>query len=273
MIWLVQKALFGDEFGYDNFLAAIDHAGERRIPLDYVFWESTIDLKLTGVDNLHEVIPFGTREFTAYGIKNRWRIYWDKGYSYPALRCLGKEFINWDLTVAPLDNLKLPDSEKVYIREAAGFNIIKGKVISSYAWPEWIAGFKRDETESCRGHHDWHPINGDTLFVAAPVKTILDEYRCWVIDGKVISSSCYVHNGVIEYSNTDDDFEVNHYAQQMVDRLPFSMRNFVLDVFRTTDGLRVGELNCIHCSGWYAINSGKVVRALVEQSKFPFKRC
>lgn len=266
MIWLVQNALFGDEHGYNNFLAAIDHTGERRIPLDYVFWESTIDLKLTGA-NPQQIIPFGTREFTVYGIKQGWNVYWDPDYSYPALRYLGREFINWDLTVAPLDNLQLPDAEKVYIREAAGFNIIKGKVISSYAWPEWIAGFKRGESETRRNYHDWHPINSETLFIAAPVKTIFDEYRCWVINGKVVSSSCYFHNGRIQYFNTDDNHEINSYAQRMVERLPFSMCNFVIDIFRTDSGLRVGELNCIHCAGWYSIDSRKVVEALIAQSK------
>jgi hypothetical protein len=58
---------------------------------------------------------------------------------------------------------------------------------------------------------------------------------------------------------------VNNYAQRIADRLPFQMNNYVLDVFRTDKGLKVGELNCLHCSGWYAINSQKVVAAIMEQ--------
>ena len=259
-MWLIQNALFGDEAGYDNFIAAIDHTGDRRIPLDYVFWESTIDLKLTGTVP-SEVIPFGTRAFVCYGRQHGWCVYWDDSYQYPSLCALGKEFINWDLETAPLDELEVPDTGKVYIREAAGFNIIKGKVINGYAWPDWVRGFKSNVGVNPR-YHDWHPIDGTTLFVMAPVKTIIDEYRVWIIDRKVVSSSQYVVQGKVKYSNTDNDQYVNGYAQEIADSLQFGTGNYVLDVFRTEQGLRVGEINCIHCSGWYAIDSVKVVEAL-----------
>ena len=266
MIWLVQNSMFGDEFGYDCFIAAIDATGNRRIQLDYAFWEATIDLKLTGVSP-EEIMPFGTRSFVCYAKKNGWIVYWDEAFDYSALRCLGEEFINFDLEVGPLDQLKVPEDGKVFIREAAGFNIIKGKVISAYAWPEWVNGFKfstSQEIDTGVGprYHDWHPIDGNTHFVWAPVKKILDEYRVWIIDGKVVSSSQYIKGGDIVYTNSDENWEVNTYAQKMADRLPFKMRNYVLDVFRTDRGLKVGEVNCLHCSGWYAIDSRKVVKAL-----------
>lgn len=265
MIWLVQNALFGEEMEYERFIAAIDHTGDRRIKLDYVFWESTIDLKLTGVTDLKSIIPFGTRSFVAYAIKNGWRVFWDQDYDYAALRCLGEDFINHDLQVGPMDELEVPYDGKIYMREAAGFNIIKGKVISAYSWPDWKNGFKRNlEGDVSPHHHDWHPIDGTTPFVVAPVKKIINEYRVWVVARKVISSSRYVENGVVKYSNSDDNFVVNSYAQKMVDKLPFKMDNFVIDIFETDKGLRVGELNCLHCSGWYAIDSVKVVEALSE---------
>lgn len=263
MIWLVQNAMFGDEFGIDQFTAAIDVTGDRRIQLDYVFWESTIDLKLTGVTDLKSLIPFGTRSFVAYGMKQGWNVYWDRDFEYTSLIELGEEFINHDLTVAPLDYLKVPDTGKAYVREAAGFNIIKGKVINGYAWPEWVAGFTR-QTEVLTSHHDWHPIDGNTPFIYAPVKPIYDEFRVWIIKGKVTSSSQYVANGVVEYWNTDEEFDVNNYAQKIADKLPFNMENYVLDIFRTDKGFKVGEINCLHCSGWYHVNPQKIVAALAK---------
>ena len=272
MIWLVQNALFGDEFGYDNFIAAIDATGDRRIQLDYTFWESTIDLKLTGTTP-KELLPFGTRSFVCYAKQNGWIVYWDDAFEYPSLLQLGEEFINYDMTVGSLGDLQVPDTGKVYVREAAGFNIIKGKVISGYAWPDWVEGFKRsfadgyhavygeDGTKTQR-YHDWHPITEDSLFVWAPVKTIIDEYRVWIVDGRVVTSSQYINHGDIKYTNSDENHEVNSYAQRIADNLPFNMRNYVLDVFRTEHGLKIGEINCLHCSGWYAIDSRKVVAAL-----------
>lgn len=261
MIWLVQNAMFGDEFGVDQFQAAIDATGDRRIQLDYVFWESTIDLKLTGVENLKDLIPFGTRSFTAYGMKEGWNVYWDKSFEYPSLLALGEDFINHDMTVGKLKDLVVPDSGKIYIREAAGFNIIKGTVINAYSWPDWVAGFAK-RSEVLPTHHDWHPINEDSLFITAPIKPIYDEYRVWVIKGNVVTSSQYVKEGVISYHNTDAYWQMNNYAQMIADKIPYNMENYVLDIFRTDKGLRVGEINCIHCAGWYHVDSRKVVQAL-----------
>src|ERR1700675_1538380 len=103
MIWLVQNALFGDEFGYDSFIAAIDHTGERRIPLDSQFWESTIDLKLTGTVP-SEIIPFGTRAFICYARQQGWVVFWDHLFGYRDLLVLGEEFINHDMQIAPLNS-------------------------------------------------------------------------------------------------------------------------------------------------------------------------
>jgi len=264
MIWLVQNALFGDEFGYDNFIAAIDATGARRIQLDHVFWDATIDLKLTGITDPKSLIPFGTRSFVRYAIQQGWNVFWNDNFNYPDLTAYGEHFINHDMTVETLDELEVPDTGKVYIREAAGFNIIKGKVISGYAWPDWVNGFKRDRHDDTisRSSHDWHPIDGSTKFIWAPVKQIIDEYRVWIVNGQVASASQYISNGEIKYSNADENWEVTCFAKQMFDLESFGMDTLVLDVFRTPAGLKVGEINCMHCSGWYAIDSLKVVEAL-----------
>jgi hypothetical protein len=263
MNWIVQNAMFGDEFGYDSFIAAIDYLGQNRIIVDYAFWEATIDLKVAGLKP-ESILPFGTRSFVKFGMRNGWTIPWNNSYEYYTLLALGEDFINHDMQVDILDNLKVPGDGKVYIREAAGFNIVKGKVISGYAWPDWVNGFKTTNHVSV-SYHDWHKIDGDSLFIWAPVKKIFDEYRVWVVDKRVVSSSQYVNKGEIEYTNSDDNWEVNHYAQVMVDKLDIlCMDNFVIDIFRTEKGLKVGEINCMPCSGWYAIDACKVVEELVK---------
>lgn len=261
-VWLVQNSMFDNEFGYDQFVSAIDAAGQRRIEIPYCFWDYSVDIKLNGVDP-SVVMPFGTRELVAYGMRHGWRVYWDDSYDYTSLLCLGDDFINHDMTVGKLDELKVPDTGKVYLREASGFNILKGRVISGYSFGDCARGFKHASPMDKR-YHDWHPITGDSMFVFAPVKNILEEYRVWVIGGRVTSSSRYILNGAISYENSDGNEEVVDFSQRMADKMVFSTDNYVIDVFRTDLGLKVGEINCIHCSGWYDIDSGKVVRALVN---------
>lgn len=260
-IWLVQNAMFQDEFGYDSFIASIDFQNQRRIPLDYCFWQSAIDLKLTGIENPKQILPFGTRPFISYAIDRGWNVFWNKEFNYSRLRYLGKDFINGDMMILPLSEIRPLRADTFFLREAAGFNIVKGKVISKYAFEEWVATVSDPTPEN---FYDWHPITKETLFAIAISKPIYDEYRVWIIDNKVVTSSQYVVEGVVDYINSDDNVKVNSYAQSIADSKLFEMDNYVLDIFRTDRGLQVGEVNCIHCSGFYAMNSMKMVDSLIK---------
>lgn len=274
-VWLIQNGLFEDheEYGYESFIGAIDESGQKRIDLPNVFWNDILDLRIKGIDPAI-ILPFGTRTFAAYGLKNGWNVSWDHNYSYQSLLRLGTDFINHDMEVAPLDELSPPSNGRVFIRDASGWNITKGGVISSYAWPEWRDGFKFRGEQNRLNEYDWKVIDGSTLFAMAPIKPIYAEYRCWIINGKVVTASQYIKDGQIDYGNVDENLIVFPYAQRMADKIRdlgiFTAPHYVLDIFRSERklnpefrGLHVGEINCMHCSGWYAINSKKVVTALL----------
>ena len=246
MTYLIQNALFGDESGYDSFVSAIK---APIITIPYVFWEYTLDLKIAGIP-ANRIIPFGTCALVVYGLEHGWAVSWDKEYNYSDLCCLGKEFINHDLELFNLRDLNQLPLGKIYIREDSGFNIIKGRVVEG--------SFDVNTGD----HESWKVVNGDTKMVWAPVKTIEEEYRVWVIGRKVVTASLYRSGRITMYANADSNSEVVDYAQSIVPRLPISVDNLVVDIFRTPQGLKVGEINCIHCSGWYAADAGKVAGAL-----------
>lgn len=266
--WLVQNTNFQEEFGYHNFIAAIDAAGQKRIDISQVFWDSTIDLKLTGLDP-STVIPFGNVSFMHYGLKNGWQVYWDPEYTYSHLwLALGKNFINHDMVVGTLDELETPTYDgKCFVKENAGSNFVKGGVINCYDWPQVKDDILIKNQTVDKKRHDYKLIDTSTEFCIAAAKPITEEYRCWCINGKVVTSSRYItEDREIRYTNTDDNLEVMNFAQAMVNELSWltSMRTYTIDLFRTNGVLKVGELNCINCSGWYAVDTRKIVEALLE---------
>lgn len=262
---------------FERFCAAIDDTGQQRIKLAWQGWDATIDMKLADI-NPAEVIPFGTRELVSYGISLGWKIFWNEEYSYASLLAFGLDFVNHDMVVGPLDRLMTTEAaktiiyqlrkgqESVFVREVAGFNIIKGKVINCYS-PGWQNGLKVEGREYPQQYKDWHPITGTSLFAMAPVKKIHDEYRVWIINNKAVTGSAYILGGEITGQNIDDSDSdgVMSYAERQAARKLLGMDNYVLDIFRTDEGLKVGEVNSIHCAGFYDVKPEKIVEALWRQ--------
>ncbi len=62
------------------------------------------------------------------------------------------------------------------------------------------------------------------------------------------------------YDRVVDD-DILEYAQQMAD-IYQPAKGFVLDVARTDDGLKIVEINCLNCAGFYHVNIQKLLYEL-----------
>ena len=59
------------------------------------------------------------------------------------------------------------------------------------------------------------------------------------------------------------DLEARDFAQSMVD-IYQPAEAFCIDVCRTDEGMKVVEVNCVNCSGWYDGNMQLLLNALEE---------
>ena len=105
-------------------------------------------------------------------------------------------------------------------------------------------------------------IDSSTPVVVAPLKEIYREYRFFIVDGKVITGSLYKMGDQVVYKTELDDSEI--FTQKMVD-LWQPAEAFVLDIALTKDGYKVLEVNCFNSAGYYAIDVGKLVHAVMEK--------
>jgi hypothetical protein len=92
---------------------------------------------------------------------------------------------------------------------------------------------------------------------------IYEEYRFFVVGGKVVTGSQYRQRGSLNI-NPDIEDHVWKAAQLYADYwLPHE--NCVMDLARTDGGIELLEFNCINASGVYAADIGKIVDALTSQ--------
>lgn len=97
----------------------------------------------------------------------------------------------------------------------------------------------------------------DKFLIISEKKTILAEYRFFVIDGKVVTGSLYKIRGQLITSDAIDK-EALVFAQEMVD-LWTPSQAFVIDIALTDKGPKIIEVNNISSAGLYKSDVNKIV--------------
>lgn len=100
-------------------------------------------------------------------------------------------------------------------------------------------------------------IHKDKFLIISEKKTILAEYRFFVIDGKVVTGSLYKIRGQLITSDAIDK-EALLFAQEMVD-LWTPSQAFVIDIALTDKGPKIIEVNNISSAGLYKSDVSKIV--------------
>jgi hypothetical protein len=97
----------------------------------------------------------------------------------------------------------------------------------------------------------------DKFLIISEKKTILAEYRFFVIDGKVVTGSLYKIRGQLITSDSIDK-EALVFAQKMVE-LWSPSQAFVIDIALTDKGPKIIEVNNISSAGLYKSDVNKIV--------------
>lgn len=127
-------------------------------------------------------------------------------------------------------------------------------------WPDF---FKWQEKVVSLGADHGGTLTGDTLVMVGRVKKPLQEWRTWIVDGKVVTASQY-KLGSRKTITDDVPIGVINFANKMA-QIWSPAKAYVLDVV-LTEGMKleIMEVNNINASGFYAGDMQKLVMALEE---------
>ena len=157
---------------------------------------------------------------------------------------LGNNLLNHDGFICSTDEVKyyLTDT-KMHIRPLDLDKAFVGKV---YNLNEWmlvnVKNYSNDENIRC--------------WLSLP-KEIKSEYRCWVINGKLVEISQYRLDDK-PYRLRILDSDLFKDFQQLSD-LYHPAECFVIDIADTNSGYKIIEYNPIHGSGWYAADVNNIL--------------
>ena len=165
----------------------------------------------------------------------------------------GGEMLNSDAWVGRFADV-LKQKHEFFIRPTLDSKSFAGVVMGWSVFRRW------QENVLKLGADNGGTLDGDTLVQVCSKKTILREYRLWVVDGKVKTASLYKLRGRPNFCE-DVEPEVLAYGEEMA-ALWSPGRAYVLDICRTPDRLKILEAGCMNAAGFYAADMQKLVMAL-----------
>lgn len=252
MYYIIQENLF-KEHNHELILKLL---GRMRLDYEvvrYIPFVHDIEFKT----NRKDVWIFGSVNMAHCAHKYNWypgSMYNENHDMEVYMKHWGKHMLNHDAFVMEASD-ELPESlpYAFFARPTKDTKAFSGQLFTKDAWNEWIQGAIKNEALI--------RLTEETRVLLAPLKDTQQEVRCWVVDGKVVTLSRYKLGSRVISQNYDDEVLFKDFAQKMVD-IYQPARAFVLDVCLSNDELKIVEVNCINCSGFYDGDMNKLIQAL-----------
>jgi hypothetical protein len=233
LIETLQKYNFGFEVvKYVPFVQEIQFTTERK---DVWTWGSP--------SMVHVATKYNWTPGSMYNSNHDFEVYAEK---------FGMEnMLNGDGQVIKFEDDAPEHLKAFFARPTGDTKLFSGQLFMNYAWNDWKEELKAKGVK----------VNGDERILVAPLKQTQQEVRCWVVNGKVVTASRYKLGNSVIYQNYDDEKMYIDFAQEMVNKYQ-PAKAFVIDVCLVDDKLKIVEINCINCSGFYYCNMERLIEAI-----------
>lgn len=252
MLHIVQKTIFAEE----HFNSLVDTL--FRMGLDYeivrfIPFEHDVEMNSKRKD----IWPWGGVNMAHLTAKYQWKPgsmfnenhdFAKYGEGFGMENMLNGEGVCIDFTE------EVPLQEHVFFaRPTLDSKLFSGQPFTIDGWKGYV--------NMCKENGVAEAIQSSTKILVAPLKEIQQEVRCWIVGGKVVTASRYKLGQRVSKANYDNESFFVDFAQKMAEKYQ-PAEAFVLDICLSMDQLKIVEVNCINCSGFYHCDIQKLIVAL-----------
>jgi hypothetical protein len=250
MQWIIQSNIFRED-AYDDLLDTFKSANIPFIELRVIPFSHELD-PVPQVEN--PIAVYGSTTLVRIAKKYGWGpgVFWDEELNFQTwLPHWGEHLLNYDAEVVRFEDIKF--TGKKFIRPVDDLKLFAGMVVDSDNFTEW-----QDKVVM----YDDGMVTKNTLCVVSDTKTIVREYRFFVVDGKVVTGSQYKLGNRLYFKTLDPSWFEWVYVQRKVDQWQPD-RGFVIDIAELSDkSFKIIEVNNLNSSGFYACDVSKIIQAV-----------
>lgn len=256
-MWVIQNNL-NFEVGIDNIKTILKNNNIELVEIDIYKNDENMYVK----DTFDKFEPIDISNIFVLGSYRLSRMATDRGFSPGSFSNDNFNYASWtqywtkenmlngEYLKQKVTEIKIPDHwEAVFARPLEDDKLITGGLFKK---EDLLMDLETKVTD----------IHKDKYLILSEPKTILAEYRFFVVDKKVITGSLYKIRGQLITSDSVDT-EAMSYAQEMVNLWTPSAA-FVIDIALTDKGPKIIEVNNISSAGLYKSDVSKLVIAMEE---------
>lgn len=268
MKWILQNNIYEEE-GFATLLDSLERLGCDVVHVKVVPFEGSLEavggeLPPEGAD----AIVLGSYTLSRVARQMKWK----PGSFLKALDfreqhiMWGNKMLNADARIHTFNTVPFQE-QPFFMRPVHDTKAFTGLVLDWGQYTEWREGLLR-----CPELADpvYDPLGVNLLTLATPVmvcskKEIYSETRCWVVEGRVVTSSQYKIGTIKRY-------QVPEMTEPRVIEFVESLDWYpdvacVIDVADTPNGLKVIEVNNLNSAGFYKGDMQKVIASIEGWAK------
>ena len=253
MIYLVQKGMFKSHHE-KKLIEVLERYKLQHYFFDHIpFTDDFIIENEKNIDFEKNVIVFGSVRSSIISSKKDWYpgSFYNENHDYTIYSKFYKEnLLNYDSVIQKICEPIVFNDDEFFVRPTGDTKFFKGQIYNLETWKEELdTAIINDER-----------IDLNSLIQVCSIKEIYQEVRCFVIKGKVITSSFYKIGTNVVYKRCDDQ-DILDFAQEMIKLFQLADA-FVIDICRTSKVLKVVEFNNFNCAGFYDIDIQKLIQEI-----------
>jgi hypothetical protein len=270
MKWILQNNIYEEE-GFASLLDSLkkmdcDVVHVKVVPFVGELEAIEGELPPPGAD----AIVLGTYTLSRVAKRMNWRPgSFLENLDYREQYCHWRDkMLNADAKVCPFEHVPFQE-RPFFLRPVHDTKAFTGLVLDWGQYTEWLEGIRR-----CPELADpvYDPLGVNLLTLSTPVmvcskKEIYSETRCWVVEGRVRTSSQYKIGTIKRHQSPEmTDPGVIEFVESL-DWYPNECH--VMDIADTPDGLKIIEVNNFNSAGFYKGDMQKVIGAIQEWASDP----
>jgi len=258
MIHLIQKDVFSAPH-YEALIAVLDRLNLPHIVAKIkpgtreLLWENDEPLTVGQSDVFcwgsvrlaHIAKDYGWTPGSLFNDNHDYRVYAEH---------YGEEMLNHDSRIIEFSQEFEPPSYIFFARPCGDTKAFTGQCFIKASWEEFVKFNLANKSRPT--------LNESTAVQISSRKDIQREFRTWIVQGKVVTASQYKLGSKVVHQRCTEPL-VLEYAQRMAD-VYCPAEAFVLDVCLANDEMKVVEVNCINCAGFYDTDLVKLIGTLEE---------
>lgn len=248
--WIIQTNIDNSET--NRWLQALRDEGSKFRKIKIVPFSDDLPDLIPPADG--PTVCYGTTTLIKNAPKKGYGVFFDPENFRPSLWChaYGRHFVNWCPDgLQHLKDVRIPEGKKMFMRPDGDLKDFSGSIVDT-------DGLEKFQSSVSFGGY---PFTDELPVFVSPVRDIVEEYRCFIVGGKVVSASKYMVRTMMDKKPGAPD-DVLRFAYKM-DDIWSPEKAYVLDICRVVEGsLHVLELNCFNASGVYACDIKEIVRAV-----------